>query len=134
MPKSTKQLTPEEELHRKFNRAIAGLDSKLPEVPEAEYILKELAHEEKRLKACTAYMDELKEMAELIQKSKNLPGIRWGDNVFYSRELPGRESWDNKELAKLAVEAGADLEAVKACKKTGKPYITRTFRNLESEG
>lgn len=71
---------------------------------------------------------EIQGELEKIQLAAGLDGLRYGDWAYVSSISPGRKTLDKG----LLLENGCPPEAIAASYKEGKPFTTRTFRNLRA--
>ncbi len=81
------------------------------------------------IKTLEERVEEIKVTLEQFQYMVDGPGIRYGNHVYSSQQLEGRQTLDET----LLMSAGVSKEVINDCYKIGKPYTRRTFRKEKTE-
>lgn len=105
------------------------LVSTLPpgDMREAKELLEELDSVQELKSTYEAREEEIKLELQRLQNEYELMGLRWGDFAFAATSNKGKETLDKT----LLIQHGVSAETIRACTKTGNPYVKKEFRNLK---
>jgi len=90
-------------------------------------LLEEAAALEEAIDASQEQLEAIKVELEVMQADQ--PGLRVGKLAFVSRMSLGRKTLDKV----LLMENGVTKAQLDAGHKTGKPFVSRTFKNMEKK-
>lgn len=122
---------PPPETKSKLVWADLPLVSTLPpgDMREAKELLEELDSVQELKSTYEDREEEIKLELQRLQNEYNLMGLRWGDFAFAATSNKGKKTLDKT----LLIQYGVSAEVIKACIKTGNPYVKKEFRNLKKK-
>lgn len=137
MPKQTKQpeSTPVEAVIEKQPIIFAALPlisvlKKRSDMEEAKKLLAEVDDIDDLVDGYKERRETIMLRLEELQKTAGTIGLRYGNFCYAAREMPGRTSLDKVKL----MEQGVTPAQLKAAEKTGKPFMQREFKTINSKG